>query len=78
MTRKTTTVMLEDAGCTAGSAQTIERTLRDVTGVLRAYANPVTEVAYIEYDADRCTEADLVRALEALGLRAAVSSRSRR
>ncbi|MCR4340655.1 MAG: heavy-metal-associated domain-containing protein [Gemmatimonadaceae bacterium] len=73
LTRKTTTVMLEDAGCAAGSAQTVEKVLRDVPGVLRAYANPATEAAYVEYDAERCKEADLVRALESLGLRVVLS-----
>lgn len=73
MTRKTTTVMLEDAGCVAGSAQAVERVLRNVPGVLRAYANPVTEAAYVEYDAERCKEADLVRALESLGFRAVLA-----
>ena len=73
MTRRTTTVMLEDARCVADSTQTVEKVLRDVPGVLRAYANPATEAAYVEYDAERCEEADLVRALESLGLRAVLS-----
>lgn len=73
MTRKTATVMLEEAGCVAGSTQTVERVLRDVPGVLRVYANPVTEAAYVEYDAERCSEGDLVRALESLDLRAVLA-----
>ena len=67
MTRKTTTVMLENAECAAGSAHTVERALRDVPGVLRAYVNLATEVAYVEYDADRCNEADLAGAVQSLG-----------
>lgn len=74
MTRKTTTVMLESAEC-AATAPAIEKVLRDVPGVLRAYANPVTEAAYVEYDGDRCTEADLVSAVESLGIRVAHPTR---
>ena len=70
MTRKTTTVMLDDATCGAGSAHTVEKALRDVPGVLRAYVNPATEVAYVEYDADRCAEDDLAKAVESTGVHA--------
>lgn len=69
MTRKTTTVMLENAECAASSAHTVERALRDVPGVLRAYVNPATEAAYVEYDADRCNETDLAIAVQSLGAR---------
>jgi copper chaperone CopZ len=70
MKRKKTTVMLDDMACAAGSAHSIESVLARVPGVLRAYVNPVTEMAYIEFDADRCTETDIVRAAESLGIRA--------
>ena len=70
MTRKTTTVMLENAECAGGSAHTVEKAIREVPGVLRAYVNPATEVAYIEYDADRCKEADLAGAVESVGAHA--------
>ena len=70
MTRKTTTIMVESVTC-AATAHSIEKVLCDVPGVLRAYANPVTEAAYVEYDADRCNEADLVGAVESLGVRVA-------
>ena len=68
MTRKTTTVMLENAECAGGSAHTVEKALQRVPGVLRAYVNPATEAAYVEYDADRCNEADLESAVESLGV----------
>lgn len=70
MKRKTTTVMLDDMGCAAGSAHSIESVLSRVHGVMRAYVNPVTEMAYVEFDADRCTETDLIRAAASLGIRA--------
>ena len=69
MTRKTTTVMLENAECAADSAHTVETALRDVPGVLRAYVNPATEAAYVEYDADRCDEIDFAVAVQSLGVR---------
>ena len=68
MTRQTTTVMLDDVGCGGGSAHTIERALQDVPGVLHAYVNPATEAAYVEFDADRCARADLVAAVESVGV----------
>lgn len=68
MTRKTTTVMLDDAGCGGGSAHVIERALGEVPGVLRAYVNPVTEAAYVEYDAERCAAKDLEAAIESVGV----------
>lgn len=68
MTRKTVTVVLEGEEC-ASSARAIEAVLGDVPGVLRAYANPVTEAAYVEYDAERCSEAELISAVESLGVR---------
>lgn len=68
MTRKTTTVMLENAERAAGSPYAIEKALLNVPGVWRAYVNPVTEAAYVEYDADRCSEADLEGAIASLGV----------
>lgn len=69
MTRKTTTLMLDNAYCVGGTARTLEHALREVAGVIRAYVNPATEAAYVEFDAERCTVADLVRAVESLGIR---------
>ena len=69
MTRRTTTLMLENAYCLGGSAQTLEQALREVPGVRRAYVNPVTEAAYVDFDADQCTDADLIRVVESLGIK---------
>ena len=70
MTRTTTIVMLENAACGGGSAHTVENKLKEVPGVLRALVNPATEAAYVEYDADQCSEADLVRAVQSVGVHA--------
>lgn len=70
MKRTTTTMLLDDLGCAGGSAHTLESVLTLVSGVIRAYVNPVTETAYVEFDADRCSETDIVRAAESLGVHA--------
>lgn len=64
--RATATLMLEDTGYLAGAAGALEQALRHVPGVTRAYVSLVTEAAYVEYDTDRCTYADLVRAVESI------------
>jgi copper chaperone CopZ len=69
MTRKTTTVMLENAACGGGSARTVEKALLELPGVSRAYVNPATEAAYVEYDSDRCNEDALAGAVESVGVR---------
>jgi copper chaperone CopZ len=58
--------------------QTVEKALRDVPGVMRAYVNPATEAAYVEYDADRCSEADIEGAVASAGVHAVHSPRPRR
>ena len=78
MTRKTTTVMLQNAECAAGSAHTVEKALREVPGVLSAYVNPVTEAAYVEYDADLCGDRDLERAVRSVGVQALHPATGRR
>lgn len=67
MTRNTTTIMLDSAECTGGAAQTLEKALRDVPGVLRASVNSAMETAYVEYDADRCSATDLEGAVKSVG-----------
>lgn len=53
-------------GC-ASSAHVIERSLANARGVLDAYVNPAFEVAYVEYDADRCDPRDLATLLGSMG-----------
>ena len=73
MKRTTTTMLLEDLGCAGGSAHSLETTLAQLSGVIRAYVNPVTETAYVEYDADRCSERDIVHAAESFGVHSRAS-----
>lgn len=44
------TLPIYGLGCGGGGALAVERTLSKTTGVRRAYVNPLTEMAYIEYD----------------------------
>lgn len=57
-------------GCGGGAAATIERQLARTQGVLRAYVNPATEMAYIDYDPAQIDAARLAQAIERTGYRA--------
>lgn len=74
MVRQIATLVLEDAWGLAASPFMIERTLTRMSGVTRAYVSPVVETVYVEYDGDRCSTADLLHAIESLGMRASVPS----
>ena len=58
-----------DLGCGGAGATTIERELAATEGVLRAYVNPATETAYIDYDAFEVDPWTLVRAVQRAGYR---------
>ncbi len=45
-----TTLSLSGLACGGGGSLTVERALQAAPGVIRAYANPATEMAYVEYD----------------------------
>jgi copper chaperone CopZ len=48
-----TALPLAPLGCAGAERLTIERVLRDDAGVLEVSVNPVTEMAYVEYDPSR-------------------------
>ena len=77
MTRKSATVLLSDMNCAGGTVHTVEVALLHVRGVSRAYVNPVTEAADVEYDAEQCAESDLITAVESVGVRALQPARPR-
>jgi cation transport ATPase len=64
------TLEIEGLGCGGGGALIAERALARMKGVRRAYVNPATEMAYVEYEPDQVDPSTLVRAVEATGLRA--------
>ena len=55
--------------CPGAGPTAIERELASTDGVLRAYVNPVTETAYIDYDAAETDPSLLARAIEKAGYR---------
>jgi cation transport ATPase len=57
-------------GCGGAGATTIERELAATNGVLRAYVNPATETAYVDYDPAETDTWVLARAIERAGYRA--------
>ena len=57
-------------GCGGAGATTIERELAATDGVLRAYVNPATETAYVDYDPAETDAWVLARAIERAGYRA--------
>lgn len=77
MTRQIATLVLEGEWLVAGAPSMIERMLTRVPGVIRAYVSPLVETAYVEYDGDRCSSGDLLRTIEALGMRASLASAHR-
>lgn len=70
MDRQTITLPIEDFGCAGSGALIVERALAKVPGVVRAYVNAATEMAYVQYDAGRCTEAALLEAVAHAGFHA--------
>jgi P-type Cu+ transporter len=70
MNTRRVAVPLSGLGCGGGGSLVIERALERVEGVARAYVNSATEMAYVEYDADRVAPLRLVATVEALGFRA--------
>lgn len=57
-------------GCLGSGALIVERALLHVPGVIYAYVNAATEMAYVEYDAQRCTVATLREAVAHAGFQA--------
>lgn len=57
-------------GCGGAGATTIERVLAASDGVVRVYVNPVTETAYIDYDASATDPGVLAQVIDETGYRA--------
>ena len=65
--RARVTLPLADLMRDGGGALTVERDLGEVPGVVHAYVNPSTEMAYIEYDPERTGVDRLKRAVQSAG-----------
>jgi hypothetical protein len=70
MDRQTIVLPIEDFGCAGSGAIIVERALATVPAVLRVYVNAATEMAYVEYDADRCDPEALRVAIARVGFHA--------
>ena len=64
------TLLVFDLGCGGGAAATVERILRGLPGVRRAYVNPADATAYVDCDATVDSPDDLTAALAKAGYRA--------
>jgi copper chaperone CopZ len=69
MDRKHITLPIEDFGRMGSGELAVERALAHVPGVLRVYVNPATEMAYVQFDGERCAIADLHAAVARAGFR---------
>ncbi len=66
-----TTIPVFGLTCGGGGALTAERALARVRGVVRAYVNPATEMAYVQFDSAICGEQQLLQALRDHGFNTA-------
>ncbi len=70
MKTRRVTMAIHDLGCGGGGSLTIERALVHLEGVVQAYVNPATEMAYVEYDPALVGPGTLVATVEGLGFHA--------
>jgi Cu+-exporting ATPase len=64
------TMPIEGLGCWGSGALIVERAVAKAPGVLRAYVNPATEMAYIEYDTAATDPQRLAAAVARAGFQA--------
>lgn len=62
------TLSIHGLGCGGGGVLTAERALTRTPGVIVAYVNPATEMAYVEYDPALTGPDRLIAAVESAGL----------
>jgi hypothetical protein len=61
MRAKRLTIPIAGLRCAGSECYTLERALRREPGVVDVYVNPVTEIAYIDYDPAMTGQASLMR-----------------
>ena len=67
--RSRDTFPIAGLSCGGGGALTVERALLETPGVIRAYVNAATEMAYVEFDPGQTGLVDLKEAIESTGCR---------
>ena len=67
MTTQRITLPIYNLGCGGGEAHAIEHGLTQAPGVVYVYVNPLTEMAYIEFDPTHTTLAQLAAVIERMG-----------
>ena len=75
MEKEHITLAIDDLSCGGGGALLVERALTRTQGVVRAYVNPATEMAYIEYDPALLNTQQLIEIVKRSGFRAGEPSR---
>lgn len=61
------TLPIEGLACGGGGALTVERAIARIPGVSRVYVNPLTEMAYVEFDSTVCSPDAIVAAIMRVG-----------
>ena len=68
------TFPIENLSCGGGGSLQAERVLVHVPGVVHASVNPVTEMAYVEYDLGCVDQEHLLKVVEQAGFRVGAPS----
>jgi cation transport ATPase len=67
MTIQRITLPIYNLGCGGGEARAIEHGLTQAPGVVYVYVNPLTEMAYVEFDPTRTPFSQLAAVIERMG-----------
>jgi cation transport ATPase len=67
MKHERVTLPIYNLGCGGGGALAVERALARDSGVVQAYVNPLTEMAYVVFDPALTTIEQLTRVIDRLG-----------
>ncbi len=69
------TLPIDGLSCGGGGALSVERAIARIPGVARVYVNPLTEMAYVEFDGTVCSPDAVVAAVMRAGFRSHLANR---
>ena len=69
------TLPIEGLACGGGGALSVERAIARIPGVARVYVNPLTEMAYVEFDSTVCSPDAIEAAVMRAGFRSRLANR---